>query len=291
MMTYDTSPLKQKRRTKNQIEQLRSQILDVLSQDYPQSVRHIFYRMTDPTLPEPVEKSEKGYTTVQRQITKMRRDGSLPYGWITDMSRSGWFVDTYSSPSNFFDEVAHLYRRDIWKQCEHHVEIWCESRSIAGVINNVAFEYRVPLYPTSGFSSLTLAFEAAKNMDLEADGRPIRILYIGDYDPAGLLIDQSLEKELRKHLSAPQQLFFERLAVTEEQINLMSLPTKPPKETRGGWNKDTGTVEAESIPAGKLRAMLERELNAYTDTAEIRAIMVAEESERELVRGIQAFLD
>jgi hypothetical protein len=41
---------KRQRRTKAQILQLQTQIYDVLEADYPQSVRHVFYRMTDPRL-------------------------------------------------------------------------------------------------------------------------------------------------------------------------------------------------------------------------------------------------
>ena len=29
---------------------------------------------------------------------KMRRDGTLPYGWLVDTSRSGIFVNTFTSP-------------------------------------------------------------------------------------------------------------------------------------------------------------------------------------------------
>lgn len=47
------------RRTKAQMGQLGRQIVRVLLEDRPQSVRHVFYRMTDPRLPEPVEKSER----------------------------------------------------------------------------------------------------------------------------------------------------------------------------------------------------------------------------------------
>ena len=77
---------KRQRRTKAQIDQLRRQMIDVLDEDHPQSVRHVFYRMTDPRLPESVEKSDAGYITVQRQLVSMRREGLIPYGWITDAS-------------------------------------------------------------------------------------------------------------------------------------------------------------------------------------------------------------
>jgi hypothetical protein len=66
---YRASTIKRKRierrRTKADIEQLDRQICDVLKEDNPQSVRHIFYRMTDPRLAEPVDKSERGYRHVQ----------------------------------------------------------------------------------------------------------------------------------------------------------------------------------------------------------------------------------
>lgn len=58
---YRASTLKRSRRTKEQLDQLDGQIIDVLRNDHPQSVRHIFYRMTDPRLPEYVEKSDNGY--------------------------------------------------------------------------------------------------------------------------------------------------------------------------------------------------------------------------------------
>ena len=41
-------------------------VYQVLAEDHPQSVRHVFYRMTDPRLSEPVEKSEQEW---KRQLT------------------------------------------------------------------------------------------------------------------------------------------------------------------------------------------------------------------------------
>ena len=38
------------RRTNKQIRQIDQQIIEVLAEDNPQSVRHVFYRMTDPRL-------------------------------------------------------------------------------------------------------------------------------------------------------------------------------------------------------------------------------------------------
>ena len=71
------------RRTRAQVEQLERQIYDVLAADNPQSVRHVFYRLTDPRLPEPVEKTEHGYQQIVHRMSGMRRRGDLPYGWVS----------------------------------------------------------------------------------------------------------------------------------------------------------------------------------------------------------------
>src|SRR3954447_11309301 len=102
------------RRTKAQISTLRLQMYEVLESDHPQSIRHVFYRQTDPRLPEPVEKSHKGYVTVQRQLVGMRRQGLIPYGWISDTTRRGYFTQTWNSPAEAVRQIAGLYRQSYW---------------------------------------------------------------------------------------------------------------------------------------------------------------------------------
>ena len=273
------------RRTKTQMSQLGLQIMQALQQDRPQSVRHVFYKMTDPRLPEPVEKSERGYTTVQRLMVQLRREGVIPYGWISDATRRGFFTDTWSSPADAVDQIADFYRRSYWSTASCYVEVWCESRSIAGVIQDECERYAVPLYPSGGFTSHTLAWEAAQNISEEANGRPVHILYIGDHDPAGVLIDKKIEDELRRHLDG-HDLHFHRLAITAEQIVLMRLPTKPAKvgDRRGGFTG--GTVEAEAMPAGEMRLLLRKAIEQFVDPRALSVMEVAEQSEREWLSSI-----
>lgn len=275
------------RRTKVQIEQLQDQMLEVLAEDNPQSVRHVFYRMTDPRLPEPVEKSDKGYVTVQRQLTNMRREGRIPYGWITDATRRGYFTQTYDDAADALESTARFYRRSVWSDTPEYVEVWCESRSIAGVIQSVTEEYAVPLYPAGGFASMSLVFDASEVIRNFAAGRPVHILYIGDYDPAGVLIDRDIEVKLRGHLP-DHEITFHRLAITTEQISLMGLPTKPAKkgDKRGGF--DDETVEAEAMPAGVMRELLRDKIEGFIPEHVMAVMRIAEESERDI---LQEFAD
>lgn len=280
MSTYRARTIKRTRRTRAAVEQLDRQILDVLREDHPQSTRHVFYRMTDPRLPEPVEKSERGYRHVQDRVVKLRRAGRLPYSWITDATRRGYFVNTYTGAGDFLRSVAGLYRADLWRDAEHYVEVWTESRSIAGVIQNDCRELAVSLYPAGGFTSITLAYQAAEYINETAAGKPVTIFYIGDYDPAGVLIDLSIERELRAHLDESIELRFVRLGITAEQIAEHDLPTKPRKTTDKRSLHIAETVEAEAMPARILRDMLREHVEALLPANALAVAKAAEVSER-----------
>lgn len=275
-----------RRRTREEVAQLERQILEVLESDHPQSIRHVFYRMTDPRLSEPVEKSERGYEQVQHRITKLRRDGRLPYGWITDATRRGYHVNTFRDAGDFVSQMSGLYRSDLWRDAETYVEVWAESRSIAGVIERDCRELAISLYPAGGFSSITLAYQAAEYInDATDEGRkPAVVVYIGDFDPAGVLIDVALERELREHLHQHVQLDFERIAITEQQIEHFDLPRKPRKSGDRRAPHVLDTVEAEAMPAGILRALLRSEVEFYLPEGALAAAKVAEQSEREHLR-------
>jgi hypothetical protein len=259
---------------------LDDQIIAVLQEDHPQSVRHVFYRMTDPRLAEPVEKSDRGYRHVQDRCVKLRRSGRIPYNWIADMSRRGYFVNTFNNASDFVRQMAGLYRADLWREAEYRCEVWAESRSIASVVHHDCMELAVDLYPCGGFSSLSFVHEAAELHNQLNDKRPLVVLYIGDFDPAGVLIDQSLERELRTHLHRSIALDFRRIAINEEQVDIYDLPTKPRKEGDKRSQHITYTVEAEAMPARSLRSILRTEVEALLPSDALQVAKVAEESER-----------
>jgi hypothetical protein len=301
---YGASTIR-RRRTRGEVEQLERQILDVLEQGRPQSVRHVFYRLTNPRLPEPVDKTELGYRVVQNRLTLMRREGKVKYGWISDATRRGYHTFTYANGADFLRRHIGAYRADIWADSDHYVEVWCESRSIAGVIQDTCEELAVSLYPCGGFTSITFAYDAAQLMRVEcgfwfeerlnfADLDKCRViphqlkravvLYIGDYDPAGVLIDRSLKAELLNHLPQDFDLEFIRLAITPEQIAEHDLPTKPRKESDRRALHVERTVEAEAMPAATLRQLLRAEIEALLPRTALAVVKAAEESERAHLR-------
>jgi hypothetical protein len=288
---YRASPIKRDRRTAARIELLDQEIVAVLREDHPQSVRHVFYRLTDPRLPEPVEKSDRGYRHVQDRCVRLRRSGRVPYEWIADMSRRGYHTNTFADRADFIRRMAGLYRADLWADSDYQCEVWCESRSIASVLLGDCQDLAVSLYPCGGFSSLSFAYQAAESINLSQDTRPLVVFYIGDYDPAGVLIDQSLERELRRHLDSGIALDFQRIAINEEQIESYDLPRKPRKAGDKRAQHIADTVEAEAMPARVLRELLRRKVELLLPVMALRAAKIAEESEREGLYALAEGLD
>ena len=272
-----------RRLTKADTATLDRQIIEVLALDNPQSIRHVFYRMTDPRLAVPVAKTEKGYRQIRHRCGVLRRSGALPYGWISDSTRRAYHVAQFHDGADFVERMAGHYRGTLWTDDLPHVEVWCESRSLAGVLQSECRRLAVSLYPAGGFTSLTFAYEAATDIDDHGRDRAV-VLYLGDYDPAGVLIDRRIESELRGHLATP--LDFRRLAINPDQIERYDLPTKPRKRGERRAAEIELTVEAEAMPAGILRSILAEAIEGFLPAGALDNITVAEESEREGLRAI-----
>jgi hypothetical protein len=255
------------------------QIITELKVDHPQSCRHVYYRMTNPRLPEPVEKTDHGSDQILHRLKQLRLSGVVPYGWISDTTRCGYHVDTFDSAADFIRRVKGLYRADLWAQADYYVEVWAESRSIAGVIQADCEELAVSLYPAGGFTSMTLAYEAGIYIKsvVEKTGKTPVILYIGDYDPAGVLIDLDIKTKLESHTGFA--IDFRRIAINEDQITRYDLPTKPRKASEKRAPHIKGTVEAEAMPAHILRDLLRREIEALLPPRALAVAKAAEESE------------
>lgn len=288
---YGAGTLKRERRTKDRMTTLDAQIMAVLREDHPQSVRHVFYRMTDPRLSEPVEKSDRGYRHVQSRCVKLRRAGLIPYNWIADMSRQGYFTNTYSDAGDFIRQMGGLYRADLWRDAESRCEVWAESRSIASVMLADCKELAVDLYPCGGFTSLSFVHAAAQFHNASADKRPLVIVYVGDYDPAGVLIDVALQRELREHLRSDIELDFRRIGINEEQVELYDLPTKPRKDGDKRSQHVTYSVEAEAMPARDLRGILRLEVESLLPENALDVAKVAEQSERQHLDNMAAMFE
>ena len=116
-MSTNTPATRRGRPKTERMLQIARQILAILTQDHPQSVRHVFYRLLDPTLPLPLPKTEAGYKCVQRALVDLCRSGQVPYSWISDATRWGHYVSAYQHAADAL-QAAYAYRVDLWSQAD-----------------------------------------------------------------------------------------------------------------------------------------------------------------------------
>lgn len=267
---YGASRIKRSRATREELDDRRARILEIARQHQPSSVRHIYYVATTEGI---VPKTDSGYNKVQRDVLYLRRAGILPYSWIVDSVRWRREPETYGSAADAILQTAQLYRRSLWASSPLTVEVWCESNSIAGVLNDVTEKWAVPLLPLVGFSSETFAVSSA--LELNARRRPAVIYYVGDHDPYGLLIEQKIRETLRDWCRVP--ISVERLGVRWDQIQMWDLPGTTPKKAYGY----PIAVEAEAIPAPTIRQIVNDAIEQHIDPHELHVLQVAEASERD----------
>ena len=193
---------------------------------HPVTVRQLYYRLSTIDL---CSKDDSGYRAIQRVGANMRKEGILPWEWITDSSRWQRKPRTYGGLADALTHMQQYYRRNVWLAQDNYVEIWLEKDALAGIFYPITAEWDVPLMVSKGFSSLTYVYDAAQTFKEEAlCGKECHIYYFGDYDPSGKDIGRDIRAKLVEY--APEaEVEFHEVAVLPEQIELWSLSTRPTK--------------------------------------------------------------
>jgi hypothetical protein len=120
---------------------------------------------------------------VYRLLKEARERGIIPWSWIVDETRALERVAAWDNPQQYADATIRDYRRNYWNQQPVRVEVWSEKGTVRGVLRPVLDAYGVGFRVMHGFASATSVHEIAD----DDDGRPLVAIYIGDWDPSGLL--------------------------------------------------------------------------------------------------------
>jgi hypothetical protein len=281
-MSYVASHVR-RRATQWEMEQ-RARFLIAKAQELgPVTIRGLYYQAEVAGLPG-ITKDDSGYNKIQRSVLLLRRGGRLPYRHIADATRWMRKPRTYTGVAQALRDTAALYRKALWADTSDYVEVWCEKDALAGAIYPVTEEYDVPLMVTRGFSSETFAFEAVEARG--DDPRDFYVYYLGDFDRAGHDAANSLQDKLaRFRKNKPFEIYWEQLAVTEEQIHEMSLSTRPPKRKSAADKKwpFEFACELDAMPANVLRELIRTAIEEHLPQHQFEVLKAAEESERRLL--------
>jgi hypothetical protein len=282
---YGTSALKRSRRTNAELHELDLAICHVCAEDHPLSVRGVFYRVMSAGA---VEKTEKAYAAVQREVLKLRRSGVLPYEWIADGTRWQVKQPSWDTAQDALDDAVSSYRRALWHNQDVYIEVWSEKDAIASIVSQITDKWDVPLMIARGFASESFLWSTANTIRNQAvDGREIVIYQLGDHDPSGLAAWEHVQTRLAEF--ADVDIHFERLAVTVDQIRQYSLPTRPTKTTDSRAKNFVGeSVEVDALTTSDLREIIEDAITAWIDPDLLRSTKMVEARELEGLRAMAA---
>ena len=169
---------------------------------------------------------------VYRLLKEAREQGIIPWEWIVDETRELERVSTWDDPAEYARCVARSYRRDFWNQQPVRVMVVSEKGTVRGVLEPVLDHYAVGFRVMHGFSSATTVHDISQ----DDDGRPLIVLYVGDFDPSGMFMsEEDLPNRLAKY--GGDHVTLKRIALTREQVSgLPSFPaTDKRKDPRYKW--------------------------------------------------------
>jgi len=159
-----------------------------------------------------------------------------------------------------------------WKGQLYYTEVWCEKMAMYSILEHILQDMHVPIQINRGEPSYTLLFEAYLRFKhiYETTLQFIRILYLGDWDPDGDMMDEVIVDRLndfvRRFGHVP--IFFERVAVLEEHETAFGI-TLPSDPNRIMFEQDkAGKPRYKNVPRffERYRRVAQIEIDALTST-------------------------
>jgi hypothetical protein len=214
------------------------------------TLRTLFYRLVSLQV---IPNTTSFYKRLSNRLVKERKEGSIPWDAIADEGRLVLcnFDDAYESPEQYIQRgINHLknanfrYKVPRWHNQKHYVEIWIEKQALADTFESFLKNRQVRIAVNKGYAGWTFLSENADRLmqiRLNHPDKQIHILYFGDFDPSGEDMDRHLEDALSYFLGIDGHFIdFERVAITEEQIEEYDLPPVPTdKETLEKLDNDS----------------------------------------------------
>lgn len=269
--SYEARHIKRARASAEDMEARRAALLEIVAAMRPMTVRQAFYQASVRGL---VDKSESGYSKVQRTLVDLRRSGRMPFSWIADNTRWMRKPDTFRNPREALRQTAEFYRKALWADAREYVECWIEKDALASVIYPVTQKFDVPLMVSRGYASISFLHEAAS--DIQALGKPAHIYHLGD---AANKVEASL-----REFAPDAEIYFERLAVLPSQIDKWNLPSRPTKATDSRARGFSSiSVELDAIDPHALRGLVHDAIERHLPADQYRVLLEAESSEREFI--------
>jgi hypothetical protein len=177
----------------------------------------------------------------------------------------------------------------------YHLEVWCEKSTINDVLEPLARQFSLNLQTHVGEISITRCLELVER----TGARPVRILYISDFDPAGQSIPVAAARKIEwfaRNRVEPLGIQLHPIVLTHDQCIEYELPRTPIKETehRAGRFEarfGEGATELDAMEAlhpGELRRILVAEIEKFHNQDFVDEWRTAREDAQSAIDEIKA---
>ncbi len=270
------------------------EVLRAYRTQLPLTVRQIFYRLVAAF---DFPKTEQAYERLGNYLVRARRARMIPFRYIRDDSASVRDHLHFDGEEDFYGYVHRLgrgYTQDKLARQGVSIRVHCEAEGMMPQLHSTLEAYSIPVYSCSGFDSLTARRELAMwcHDTYVYRGKDPVVFHLGDYDPDGESIFDSLVEDVRGFLrvDAPRVAkvaLFKRVALTARQVNDYELPTAPPKKTSSRTKRWTGsaTCQLEALPPDVLRRELIEYVEMFVDDETLQEDRKAEVTTRRIIVG------
>ena len=282
-----------KESVKRRLSQAVSIIEEYSTKGYRLTLRQLYYQMVSRGL---VRNSIKEYKNLSATLVNARRGGYIDWEDIEDRSRRILAPSQWSGAAHLLRNAAAGFRFDRWDGQSAHLEIWCEKDALTSVLEPLADEYHVSLMPVRGYSSATVAYEAAQRFrDAAARGRSPMVIYLGDHDPSGLDMSKELPARISE-LAGDIPVRFRRLALNYDQAHARNLPANPTKfhDSRTPGYVDVYGEECwelDALDPADLDALVRQAIEVEMDMELYRTVMAMEEDVKAQVYAYARFVE
>lgn len=253
-------------------------LVKVKAVPYEVTLRWLFYRIMGP---EAFGKHKyKDFKTWTSKARKASWNGWAPNTLVDDTRkvhlRGGGYHDSLSWVESFLDHSCILEKFPTQKEI---VVVAFEAAAMYRQFDYYAGPYYVPLIPFQGDAGIDHKWNAAKALEeLAKHGKPLRVLYFGDYDTKGRRIPESAFADIKAWCNAKFEWTW--VGLTERQVRDYNLPENPEKPGEYQW---------EALEDPDAARLITSVLDEHVDLDAIREVQRKEvdatEKFRELLKG------
>jgi hypothetical protein len=258
----------------------------ILAEHHPMTVRQVYYQLVSRQV---VENNRGAYQAVSKALVAARREEIIPWEHIEDRVRQPHHVSMWDGLAHFAKTAAAAYRRDIWAEQPILIETWLEKDALSGIFEDALSPYGVTLNVGRGFDGWDSINNAALRFkEQQINGKPVVVLYFGDFDPSGEDMVRSLRERLAYLGSKPSII---KCALTLDDIRRYELPTDFTKKTdtrRAAFVRKWGdvSVELDALPLAVLRVRIIEEVERRLDLQALRRVQRHERKDRLRLVGV-----